>query len=208
MRGQLTRNLSILFLSQLCISYASPSYSESSWHLTIPPARLDLVVIDVVPSFPPYARFCERHPGDCDMAGVDAVELNAARKLEIIRINAQINHAVKFVPDMDQYGKEEYWEYPTSGFGDCEDKALEKRRRLVQRGFPRSVLRLAIGFHKRLLHSHCLLTVETTEGTYVLDSMGDAVRIWYQTPYDLETRERIDGQWDRFDQGIWSFPHR
>ena len=65
------------------------------------------------------------------MSGDETVGLNAAKKLQMIRINRQINRAIRFASDMEQYGKEEYWEYPISGFGDCEDMALEKRRRLV-----------------------------------------------------------------------------
>lgn len=139
------------------------------------------------------------------MTGPEAIQLSSASRQVVIQINTLVNHDVIFALDSEQYNKEEYWNYPKSGWGDCEDKALEKRYRLVEKGVPRSTLRLAVAFHKKLLHSHCLLTFETTEGTYVLDSFTDEVKIWHQAPYNFEMRERNDGKWERFDQGVWSY---
>ena len=45
-------------------------------------------------------------------------------------------------------------------------------------GFPRGALRMAIGYHKKTLTSHAVLTVETKQGTYVMDSTNDQIHIW------------------------------
>lgn len=42
---------------------------------------------------------------------------------------------MKPVSDLDNYGSEEVWAYP-EGSGDCEDYALEKRKRLSGAGLP------------------------------------------------------------------------
>ena len=39
--------------------------------------------------------------------------------------------------DMDHWGVVERWNYPDDGYGDCEDYALEKRKLLMQAGWPR-----------------------------------------------------------------------
>ena len=87
----------------------------------------------------------------------------------------------------------------------CEDLALEKRSRLAASGVPRGALRLAIVFDKRHLNSHCVLTVETSRGTFILDTFTNRVGHWDKTPYNFEVRERADGQWDRFDQTNWGY---
>jgi predicted transglutaminase-like cysteine proteinase len=120
-------------------------------------------------------------------------------------VNAAVNREIRLVLDVMQYDREEYWTLPENGRGDCEDKALEKRRRLAEMGLPRGAMRMALVFHRRLLTSHGVLTVETTAGTYVLDSATDEVQRWDQTPYNFEARERPDGRWTRFDQAQWTY---
>jgi predicted transglutaminase-like cysteine proteinase len=139
------------------------------------------------------------------MSGVSVIDFTPKVLRLLSRVSFQVNHEIKCMSDKEQYSREEFWEYPHSGFGDCEDIALEKRARLVALGFPRGALRLAIGHHKKLLVAHALLLVETSRGTYVLDHPSNDVALWYLTPYNFETRERNDGQWERFDQGLWTY---
>lgn len=107
--------------------------------------------------------------------------------------------------DEDLYGAEEYWALPSGGVGDCEDVALYKRELLVQRGLPRGAMTMAIVHHKTTLASHAALLVETTEGTYLLDSLTGEVVLWHLSPYNFESRERQDGTWERYDQDSWSY---
>ena len=107
--------------------------------------------------------------------------------------------------DLQQYGEEEYWSYPRSGVGDCEDLALEKRARLVAAGFPRGALRMALAQHRRTLFSHAVLLVESDQGTWVLNGFDEAVVLWHRSPYNFEARERPDGRWERFDQSVWTY---
>lgn len=169
-------------------------------------SRLSLPVVRVVERYPPYADFCRRHPSECDLSG-SPVLLHGTDLMDTIRVtNVTVNLEIKFMLDISQYNAEEYWALPTSGYGDCEDLALEKRSRLVKAGAAPSALRLAFVFHRRYLNSHCVLTVETSEGTYILDSYTDDVSLWDQVPYNFEARERTDGLWDRFDQIYWNYP--
>ena len=180
------------------------SYAETIHYQDPPSLRMNLLVIDTIPNYTPYGEFCKRNPGECNLTGPGVIELSSEIKGAIRRINSTVNREVQFALDIDQYETEEYWTYPRSGRGDCEDKALEKRSRLVESGMPRSTMRVATVFHKKFFNSHCLLTIETNEGTYVLDSISDSVMIWHEAPYNYEMRERANGEWERFDQGIWS----
>lgn len=162
--------------------------------------RLDLEVIKVRKSHPSHQDFCQRWPGECDMTGEEVIEWSSDLEADLQMISLEVNREVKFVLDPEQYQKEEYWNYPTSGAGDCEDNALEKRRRLVEMGYPRAALRMTTAFHREQFYAHALLLVETSRGTFVLDQDRDVVELWHQTPYMMEARERKDGSWERFDQ--------
>ncbi|MCP4994289.1 MAG: transglutaminase-like cysteine peptidase [Gammaproteobacteria bacterium] len=166
---------------------------------------MNLLVVDVTSAPPQYIDFCNREEGECNLEGPDIIRYTPRIKNLLTQINTQVNKEIVFSRDIDKYGVEDFWGYPRSGQGDCEDKALEKRLRLIRAGIPSAALRLAVVYHKKYLNSHCVLTAETTNGTYVLDSSSDSVTIWYEIPYNIESRERVDGMWEHFDQFIWTF---
>ncbi len=189
----------LLLIGAVLIAASSASYSGSATGGD----SLYLPIFEIRFTFQPYADFCRRNPGECDMSGDCEIPYTNRLVERLVQVNTAVNQEILFASDKAQYGVEEYWNYPTTGWGDCEDMALEKRRRLVLSGLPRGALRMAIGHHRRFLHSHCLLSVETSRGTYILDTLSDEVLLWRRTPYDFESRERTDGRWDRYDQGMW-----
>ena len=65
------------------------------------------------------------------------IKLTPARWAAMVRINRTVN-AFAYITD----GANDLWRYPQSGGGDCEDLALEKRRRLVGAGLSRGALRV------------------------------------------------------------------
>ncbi|MGD8846658.1 MAG: transglutaminase-like cysteine peptidase [Desulfobacteraceae bacterium] len=170
-----------------------------------PAKTLNLPVTETRAYFVPYKAFCRRNPGECDLSGQEIIQMTPDTWKKLLDINTKVNHEIELYMDESQYQKEEFWAYPSLGLGDCEDIALEKRFRLVNMGIPRGALRIAIGYHKKKLHSHAVLTVETRQGTLVLDSTNDQILIWHQTPYNFEMRERPDGRWERYDQEMWTF---
>ena len=179
------------------------SHQETFHERVVPSPHLNLLVVEVVQGYAAYIDFCRRNPVECDMTGPEVVAFDTSVEQALHLVNKEVNKEIVFTFDRDQYGVEEYWNYPSTGQGDCEDIALEKRARLVRKEFPRGALRLAIVLHRERLSSHCILTVETTAGTYVLDSFSDLISVWHEAPYYFESRERNDGQWERFDQGVW-----
>ena len=170
-----------------------------------PTAHLNLPVIEIRDEYTPYKEFCLRNLGECDMTGKIVVEFTPQIKKLLSAVNTAVNHEIQFALDVDEYQKEEFWTYPHSGRGDCEDVALEKRARLTKLGVPRGAMRIALGYNNKTLVSHGMLLVETTQGTYIMNCITDQIFLWYQSPYNYESRERPDGKWDRFDQSYWTF---
>jgi predicted transglutaminase-like cysteine proteinase len=160
------------------------------------PLDLDVLRLDPPPS--QYTDFCEREPGACAMWGEPVLDWTEERHDTLARINATVNDEIEFVSDQDNLGQEEVWSFPADCRGDCEDFALEKRRRLVALGFPPAALTMAIAFHELELFPHAILLAETTRGTWVLDNLHDDLLCWDALPYRFTRRERPDGLWSRF----------
>ena len=167
--------------------------------------EMRLPVIELRSSFEPYASYCRRHPTHCDLTGPQIVGFNpeTSRLLEQVNLNA--NSKILNASDMELYGKEEHWAFPSSGAGDCEDVALFKRERLVELGFPRAAMTIAIVHHQKAMFPHAVLLVETTAGTFLLDNLDNRVVRWHAAPYNFESRELPDGSWERYDQSNWSY---
>lgn len=159
---------------------------------------LDLPVLRVEPPPSQYTAFCGLEPEACALAGPAVLEWSEALHADLARLNASVNGAITFMSDPDNLGVEELWSFPADCRGDCEDYALEKRRRLTEMGLPSAALTMAVVFHEVEFFPHAVLLAETTRGTWVLDSFHDELLCWDALPYRYARRERPDGQWTRF----------
>lgn len=125
---------------------------------------------------PGFLAFCERHPEDCTPSGqTGPLDLTAERMTQLNDINAIVNATIFFNSDLG-----DTWDYPQDNIGDCEDFVIEKRKRLMQLGWPENALLITIvrrrvpDFAGRT--SHAVLTVRTAQGDYILDNeIGPAV---------------------------------
>jgi predicted transglutaminase-like cysteine proteinase len=120
--------------------------------------------------------------------------LAPAQWLALQEINEAVNRAIKPMDDLKHYGRVEYWNIPTDGFGDCEDYALTKRRDLMAAGFPASALRIAVVITWRN-ERHAVLTVATDRGDYVLDNLTRTIRSWDDTDYQWIERQDPNNAW-------------
>lgn len=164
---------------------------------------LSLPVERLSPPPTAYLEFCRRQPAECEMQGPSLLPVDDDVLAVLGSVNRAVNAEIRFMPDADCAGEEERWNYPVTGKGDCEDMALEKRRRLVAAGLPRAAFTMAIAFHRTQFFSHAMLLAETSAGTLVLDNLDPRLRCWDEVPYLFETREQVDGRWSRFDQRTW-----
>ncbi|QNP82571.1 transglutaminase-like cysteine peptidase [Agrobacterium tumefaciens] len=141
--------------------------------------------------------FCQRHSVECQpVTATPPLTLTPDAWATIVSVNNAVNVEIDQRTDMEVWGYEDYWEYPYKGAGDCEDLALEKRRRLLQSGFAVSNLLITVVRDERG-EGHAILTVRTDRGDFILDNMKAKVLRWDETAYTYLKRQSTDhaGRW-------------
>ena len=150
-----------------------------------------------------HYEFCKRYSEQCKShsADIHAPELSRKQWKLVRQINSSVNFSIMPETDMQQYGKEEFWTYPTTA-GDCEDYALLKQYMLEQHGFKPSDLLITV-VRKPDGEGHAVLTLRTVEGDYILDNLAENVKPWAETPYAYLKRQAEDnsGQWVSIENG-------
>jgi predicted transglutaminase-like cysteine proteinase len=137
-----------------------------------------------------WVHFCQDRAWECRVEATEPrdVELTPAALKELERINRHVNERIKPLTDLEQYGVIEKWTYPESGFGDCEDYVLLKRRMLMQIGWPREALLITVVRDKKG-DGHSVLTVRTNRGEFILDNQVDLILPWAETGYHYTKRQ-------------------
>lgn len=152
-----------------------------------------------------WLQFCRAFTADCAVkpAKPVRVKLTTAKLAELDRINRQVNAAVEPVTDQELYGVEELWTYPTAGKGDCEDYVLQKRKQLVEAGWPRQALLITV-VRDLKGDGHAVLTVATDRGDYALDNQAEDIKTWFETGYTFVKRQsQADvNQWVLLGDGV------
>ncbi len=150
-----------------------------------------------------HYEFCQRQPAECDVKSrsAPAARLDAKAWDAVRAVNQAVNARYIAKTDMDAYGREEFWTYPTV-FADCEDFALQKRKELAELGFALSDLLITV-VRKPDGEGHAVLTLRTTDGDFVLDNLDDEVLAWYETPYTFLKRQATfnTGRWVTIENG-------
>jgi len=149
-----------------------------------------------------YVRFCADNGGDCRAAGalMPAIRLDAEHKAELERVNRTVNEVVQPETDLDHYGETERWAYPDDRRGDCEDYVLEKRRRLINAGWPTSVLLITV-VRDHEGDGHAVLTVVTDKGDLILDNQEAEILTWTDTGYRFVKRQSKEDPSQRVSLG-------
>jgi predicted transglutaminase-like cysteine proteinase len=143
-------------------------------------------------------EFCIEYDPECKTrasAPRDVVLSSQAWK-DLQRINLWVNTHVKPMTDMEHWGVVERWNYPDDGYGDCEDYALQKRKMLMQAGWPREALLMTV-VRDQHGDGHAVLTVKTDKGEYVLDNQTDEISLWSETGYRFVKRQ------SQADPNVW-----
>jgi predicted transglutaminase-like cysteine proteinase len=138
-------------------------------------------------------QFCGDNPADCKVDTLPArvAKLDTRAWRELARINREVNDAVEPMSDLEHWGTLEKWSYPTDGKGDCEDYVLEKRKRLMEAGWPRQSLLITVVRDKKG-DGHAVLTVRTDRGDFVLDNQEARVKGWTDTGYTFVKRQSAE----------------
>jgi predicted transglutaminase-like cysteine proteinase len=148
--------------------------------------------------------FCQRLPQECKQVTPKQAPVELTRNLwaTIVEVNNAVN--VKVIPrtDMEMWGVEEHWSYPDSGYGDCEDYVLEKRRQLMKAGVPAGNLLITV-VRQPNGDGHAVLTVRTSLGEFILDNLEPKVLAWDATGYTYLKRQsdQNSGVWVTINDG-------
>ncbi|MEJ1157531.1 transglutaminase-like cysteine peptidase [Prosthecomicrobium sp. N25] len=128
-----------------------------------------------------HVAFCLKIPTECRKPDGTSgpVDLTADRRAELVAVNEAVNRTIAPRHDRSGPGVIDQWTLAPRA-GDCEDYAITKRSRLIERGWPASALRLAIG-RTSAGEGHAVLVIRTASGDLVLDNRTDAILPWYAT---------------------------
>ncbi len=145
-----------------------------------------------------WIEFCVEYDPECKTKPSlpRDVVLSAKAWKDLQRINLWVNTHVKPMTDMDHWGVVERWNYPDDGYGDCEDYVLQKRRMLMQAGWPREALLITV-VRDRAGDGHAVLTVKTDRGELILDNQTDDILLWSDTGYRFVKRQ------SQSDPNVW-----
>lgn len=138
-------------------------------------------------------RFCEVFRAECEvnLGEPEVLRLTPAIWDRIVRIDREVNRAIKPLTDMKHFGVTDVWSYPDDGYGDCEDYQLEKRRRLVAAGLPKRPFRLAVVIDAAGT-GHMVMIARTDRGDFILDNQSATIMPWRETGYEFIKRESDD----------------
>jgi predicted transglutaminase-like cysteine proteinase len=135
-----------------------------------------------------FSIFCETYPSQClsdSKPGV--VELDEQKKQDLIEVNNEVNGRI--APDVN--GRDfDHWSLEAN-LGHCNEYAIQKRKALIDRGFPTGALSLTVA-HTRFDEGnilHLVLTVRTDKGDLVLDNLRHDIVPWNRTGYGWVMRQ-------------------
>lgn len=153
------------------------------------------------PTSIPYGwmDFCGRQPQECRQTVLPAADIELTRDAwaRLTAINRAVNAAIEPLSNLEHWGTiADHWDYPIDGKGDCKIYALQKRRLLMEMGFPRQALLMTIVRDKND-QGHAVLTARTSRGDFILDNLTDEVKPWEATFYRFVKRQSQE------DPNIW-----
>ncbi|MEN9895876.1 MAG: hypothetical protein RIR97_1728, partial [Pseudomonadota bacterium] len=139
-----------------------------------------------------YYDFCKVNADDCSQRADDTgpLALDKPTWKTILRVNYTVNTSIQPLTDMQIYGVDERWAYPTTT-GDCEDYVLLKRKMLIREGLSPSNLLITV-VRQPNGDGHAVLTVRTDRGDFVLDNMRNKVLRWDESEYTFLKRQSSD----------------
>ena len=173
--------------------FFSSSDATAQQYASLPESIAGLHEFGSARPVPAWNDFCNRYPAECavDTRESASIELTPDAWKAIVRINRAVNAEIKPLTDKEQWNVVDSWDFPTTGYGDCEDYQLLKRKRLVEAGFPRRALRMTVVLDE-LNEGHAVLKVVTDRGDFVLDNKTNAILPWDRTGYVYIKREGHD----------------
>ncbi|MGV1914164.1 transglutaminase-like cysteine peptidase [uncultured Agrobacterium sp.] len=150
-----------------------------------------------------HYEFCQTYQSECKPTSADMgpMKLTEEAWKTILDVNYTVNTTITPATDMEIYGVEERWAYPTTA-GDCEDFVLLKRKMLMSKGIAASNLLITVVLQPNG-SGHAVLTVRTDRGDFILDNLRNKVMDWSETEYTYLKRQDSSnpGRWVKVQDG-------
>ncbi len=145
-----------------------------------------------------WVEFCIRYKPECETKASMPRDVVLTPKAwsDLVKVNAWVNDNIKPITDLEHWGVVEQWDYPSDGYGDCEDYVLLKRRMLMRAGWPREALLITVVRDKKG-DGHAVLTVKTDRGEFILDNQEAQILSWNKTGYRFVKRQ------SQSDPNVW-----
>ena len=121
---------------------------------------------------PPRAfdAYCSTYVDQCvSVGGVEPVALDEERWAELVAVNRSVNRHIRPNP----HARLDVWTIGATS-GACNEFAIEKRKELIERGWPSASLLLTVAYTMGG-EAHLVVTVRTDRGDFVLDNLRSAV---------------------------------
>lgn len=147
------------------------------------PSRIGLAVQDALPHAghlvdgrfaaapAAFSEFCANYASQClSTGGASVVDLDVAKWEELLSVNASVNGRIAPVPDAKG---EDHWTLDVNQ-GDCDEYAVQKRKALLDLGWPSAALSLSAAYIPGNV-GHLVLVVRTDRGDFVLDNLRQTV---------------------------------
>ena len=172
-----------LFAAALGLAVSLSACADFSGGVPLPAqTKAEAVPMPLGAASPPpvgLIGFCLKYMAECapPAPGDAVVALDDQKLHELEAVQANVNAAIE---PRDVPGHA--WDYPTDGTGECNEYALEKRRELIDLGWPREALLLTAAYTERG-EGHLVLVARTSSGDLVLDNRVDPVEDWSYLPY-------------------------
>ncbi|MDQ1186024.1 transglutaminase-like cysteine peptidase [Agrobacterium larrymoorei] len=150
-----------------------------------------------------HYEFCQTYQSECQPTSADMGPLRLTEETwkMMLDVNYTVNTTITPATDMELYGVEERWAYPTTA-GDCEDFVLLKRKMLMNKGISASNLLITVVLQPNG-SGHAVLTVRTDRGDFILDNLRNKVMDWSDTEYTYLKRQDSanPGRWVKIQDG-------
>ncbi|MDQ1198467.1 transglutaminase-like cysteine peptidase [Agrobacterium sp. SORGH_AS 787] len=150
-----------------------------------------------------HYEFCQTYQSECQPTSADMGPLRLTEETwkMMLDVNYTVNTTITPATDMELYGVEERWAYPTTA-GDCEDFVLLKRKMLMNKGISASNLLITVVLQPSG-SGHAVLTVRTDRGDFILDNLRNKVMDWSDTEYTYLKRQDSanPGRWVKIQDG-------
>jgi predicted transglutaminase-like cysteine proteinase len=186
-------SLAGLLVGVLLITAAAARENGTSKIAALPRAS-QLPATAAAKPIPAWVEFCRTFPAECsiDLKEPATIKLTVEVWNAIRAVNSRVNASVIPITDHAQWGVPDRWDLPTTGYGDCEDMQLLKRKLLAERGLPRRAMRMTVVIDDQG-DGHAVLMLRTDRGDFMLDNETDAILPWDSTAYVFSKREGHDG---------------